>query len=217
MTSSRTRLLSFLAVSLVALSACAVESPKPQESTQESSKVGPGGGIIFFVAPTPFPCGAELKETCTYLEAAPDGWNGGDEDPEASWSGTDDLFVGVGSQIGLGYGYQNTLAAVAQDSTAGTAVTLADSYANNGKTDWFLPSKAELNELCKYARQQPTGDTSVACDSSNSLRSGFTDEVYWSSSETPLAPAVWYQYFTTGHQTNFNKMSTFRVRPVRAF
>jgi len=148
---------------------------------------------------------------------APDGWNGGDADPEVSWSGTVDLLVGTNTD--LGYGYQNTLAAAAQDSTAGTAITLADSYANNGKTDWFLPSKAELNELCKYARQQPTGNTSVACDDSGSLRSGFAFFYYWSSSEN-FATSAWFRTFTLVYQNilnNANKSDKYRVRPVRAF
>ena len=32
---------------------------------------GPGGGIIFYVASTPFKCGPTRAATCTYLEAAP--------------------------------------------------------------------------------------------------------------------------------------------------
>jgi len=171
---------------------------------------------MFFVAPNPFPCGAELEEACTYLEAAPDGWNGGDEDPEVSWSGTVDTLVGTSTD--LGYGYQNTLAAVAQNSTAGMAITLADSYANNGKTDWFIPSLVELNELCKYACQQSTGDISVACDDSGSLRSGFAIGNYWGSSETN-APTAWIQGFNLGFPDEYFgiKTVTYRPRPVRAF
>jgi len=248
MTSSRSSIFPFLVASLVVLSGGAAGPSNSQELTLGSFEVGdtgPGGGIIFFVSDDPFPCGAEMRDTCTYLEVAPDGWSGGDKDPLARWSGTVDRKVGT--QISLGFGYQNTLAAVAQDPTPGTAITLADSYANNGKTDWFLPSQNELNELCKYAHQQTTGDITVMCDDSGSLRSGFEIVCYWSSSDDyveqlaaadpELATALgitghghaesdslnrpathaWAQHYNDGHPGNRYKTNAYKVRPVRAF
>jgi hypothetical protein len=46
---------------------------------------GPGGGKIFYVATTPFACGPTRAATCTYLEAAPNGWNVSG-DPSRSWA-----------------------------------------------------------------------------------------------------------------------------------
>jgi len=183
---------------------------------------GPGGGIVFFVS-----CVAELETTCTYLEAAPNGWNGSDEDPRAEWLGSVWFFESRPDQAqytGIGFGYQNTAWAASHNFTADRAITLADSYVNNGKADWFLPSLDELNELCKYARQQTTGDTSVACNDSGSLRNGFADDYYWSSSAGcafGTCTSAWYQYFDNGNQ-NLDRISgtregNNRVRPVRTF
>ena len=134
------------------------------------------------------------------------------------WSGIHGTLVGTNT--GLGTGYANTSAAVTQDSTADKAITLAWNYSNNSKEDWHLPSRVELNEICKYARQQTTGDTSVACNNSGSLRADFMPTVYSSSSENNSNGAyVWYHLFGSGaHQGNgAQKQSTYPIRPVRAF
>ena len=174
---------------------------------------GPGGGTVFYVSATPFACGPTMNLTCTYLEAAPNNWYAVGEDPVRSFSG---YTMGnlVTTNNGLGYGYQNTLALVAQSSTADRAITLADGYTNGGMSDWFLPSKVELNELCKYVRQQTTGNTAVACDSTGTLRSGITAAWWWSSSAE--APVVWRQYIGHGGQVNNGDVTAQRSRPIRA-
>jgi hypothetical protein len=123
----------------------------------------------------------------------------------------------------IGSGYQNTVDINAQagNVAASSAAVYAFDYSNNGKSDWHLPSKAELNELCKYARQQTTGDTSVACNSSGSLRTDFSADTYWSSSEYVAKYSgknAWDQYFRAGGYVNYGlKSNSARVRPVRAF
>jgi len=180
---------------------------------------GPGGGIVFYVHSSgTFACGPTRNLTCTYLEAAPENWNGDGGDPQKAWSGNTSSTVG-GTSREIGYGYQNTIAAVAQGSggnTADRAVTLADSYANNGKSDWYLPSRDELNELCKYARTQTTGNTAVSCASTGTLRSGFGSSSYWSSSEFDGTRAF-SRSFSSGSADDYPKTNTYRVRPIRAF
>jgi hypothetical protein len=174
---------------------------------------GPGGGVIFAVFATPFSCGPTMNLTCTYLEAAPNSWYAAGEDPFRSISGYSAGNL-VTTNTGLGYGYQNTLALVAQSGTADMAITLANSYSNGGKDDWFLPSKAELNEFCKYARQQTPGDTTVACNGTGSLRSGIASSWWWSSSAE--APVVWRLHTINGTQVNDANVTPNRVRPIRA-
>jgi hypothetical protein len=96
------------------------------------------------------------------------------------------------------------------------AIQIAADYSNNGKTDWHLPSIIELNELCKYAAQQTTGDLNVACTAEEPLRTGFSADSYWSSS-VYSATGAWLQFFGDGNQYGNVKSNALRVRPVRAF
>jgi hypothetical protein len=155
------------------------------------------------------------------LEAAPtSGTNAWNDTTTYQWSGVYFTAVGSAAQYTeVGTGYQNTEAIVAQSSTTGKAGTITRAYRGpNNLTDWYLPSKDELNELCKYARQQTTGDTSVACASTGLLRTGFTANDYWSSSEwTVGGSAARRQSLSTGSQSSISKDRAYRVRPVRAF
>lgn len=100
----------------------------------------------------------------------------------------------------------------------------ASEYTSGGETDWYLPSLDELNELCKHSRQQTTGDTSVACDSSGTLGAGFSTGFYWSSTLTCMFGGYmgWWQtfhtsYFSAGFTDVFNPWGNgLRVRPIRA-
>ena len=190
---------------------------------------GPAGGTIFYVATTPFKCGVDLTADCTYLEAAPNGWNGG-SDPVLNWGGGDAIFavtcssktISGASGTSIGSGFANTAAIMsacpaATGDNSAPAARAADIYAPSGlAADWFLPSKDELNELCKYARQTgQAGGGGTVC-SGGTQRDGFAAGLYWSSSED-YAFAAWYQDFPYGLQNDGYKGGTFYVRPVRAF
>jgi hypothetical protein len=195
---------------------------------------GPGGGIVFYVAGANFTStGSDCNTTCRYLEAAPNFWGNSSTvdnacatpgtasaEPRCVWSGVTGTLIGASAQgTAVGTGYANTQAAVGQaggGNTAGRAITASWDYTNNGKSDWHLPSKDELNELCKYARNQNTGTTTTACDDSRTLRTGFEEAFYWSSSETIIGGA-WVQYFLQGNGGSNVKGDSLRVRPVRAF
>jgi hypothetical protein len=90
-------------------------------------------------------------------------------------------------------GFAGRLAGYRENSTD-FAAGVAWAYTNNSKTDWFLPSKNELNELCKYARTQTTGNTATLCDTPGAIGSGFSSGFYWSSSEIDDNDA-WSQVF----------------------
>jgi uncharacterized repeat protein (TIGR02543 family) len=179
---------------------------------------GPGRGIVFYVQPgggTFASPGSDCGASCRYLEVAPAA-------SEAKrWWATNmnwDKAVSGADATAIGSGYQNTVDIVGQagNVAASSAAVYAFDYSNNGKIDWHLPSREELNELCKYARSQTTGDTSVACTYSSSLRTDFSADYYWSSSEHS-ANLAWHRYFDYGFQNLNYKWWTNRVRPVRAF
>jgi hypothetical protein len=176
---------------------------------------GPGGGKIFYVAPegTSFACGPTRAATCTYLEAAPSGWNTRN-DPTLSWANTTNKSTTVNNTTSpetatataIGWGYRNTRAIILQGNsdTATSAAALADSYTSTGPggtyDDWYLPSKEELNQL--YLNSAAVG--------------GFANGRYWSSSEGANNYA-WDKNFNDGTQYGLNKDQPGYVRPVRAF
>jgi len=167
---------------------------------------GPGGGKIFYVAASSgFTCGATLNETCYYLEAAPTSGTSAWADIQRTWSTGANQSVSVpnANETSIGTGYKNSLAIVAQtgNEAGSSAAVAARGYGGpNSLSDWFLPSKAELNQL--YTERISVG--------------GFVDDFYWSSSERNAITA-WGQYFTNGNQDFGWKDSAFYVRPVRAF
>jgi len=128
---------------------------------------GPGGGIVFYVAPVPFTQIGAKNSICTisckYLAAAPSTWSNAAFDPKISWvsdyttnfaNNWWTALIGADGVV-VGTGYQNSLDIVAQAGSIATssAAVASCAYAGGGKTDWFLGSRDELNELCKYARK----------------------------------------------------------------
>jgi hypothetical protein len=133
------------------------------------------------------------------------------------WSGVTAKLIGLSAQgIEIGTGYANTSAIIAQSSLAGKAATAARGYQGGGFVDWFLPSQLELNQLCRYAQnlEVDTGTTSCV---RGELRSGFSSDYYWSSSESVRPYPARFQSFNTGAQITSSKYYAFFVRPVRAF
>jgi hypothetical protein len=101
----------------------------------------------------------------------------------------------------LGTGNQNTIDIMAGCATAGIAARLCGVLVLNSYSDWYLPSKDELNKL--YINRVMVG--------------GFANYGYWSSSEGSNFVA-WYQDFSNGNQDFIQgKNFFFRVRAVRAF
>ena len=105
----------------------------------------------------------------------------------------------------LGTGQANTTAMMAQNGYTGGAAQVCADYTITVDevtySDWYLPSKDELNKL--YENKTTIG--------------GFADHPYWSSSEAD-ANHAWRQNFTSGGQDYDGKPSNDpRVRAVRAF
>jgi len=100
----------------------------------------------------------------------------------------------------IGTGNQNTIDIMAGCATAGIAARVCGDLVEGGYSDWYLPSKDELNQL--YINKTAIG--------------GFTTSYYWSSSESGASYA-WKQGFGSGSQSNHDKNNTHYVRAVRAF
>ena len=200
---------------------------------------GPGGGIVYYVDNAGFSCGATYSSTgspagglCNYLEVAPGGWNADGDAGNLVWavamkqhadvSGIDDdAYPADNNALGIGLGFKNSELIVAQGNDITTAAGAARAYSNNSKSDWYLPTAAELNLLCQWNRGVAQ-DITTKC-SGGTLNSGtgasgsdFVGSIYWSSSEVD-ATWAWFQSFSNGNQSDNWKNGTIRVRPVRAF
>ena len=186
---------------------------------------GPGGGTVFYVDTE------GRYNDFDYLEVAPTDASSG-----AAWSTTtpdcglqadtscDEAFLTTSGEalnlLAIGTGRAATAAIVARHDAGGVAKAdyaagVADAYTTPTASDWFLPSKDELNEMCKYARNtSQAAGADIVC-TGGVLRDGFSD-YYWSSSEY-LVNTAWVQYFSFGNQGNGTKSNANYTRPIRAF
>ena len=103
--------------------------------------------------------------------------------------------------IAIGTGAQNTIDIMNGCSTAGIAARLCGDLVFGGYSDWYLPSKDELNKL--YINRLAIG--------------GFEIYTYFSSTEYDNSNA-WSHYFDEGSQFSDGKNFNGRfVRAVRSF
>ena len=108
----------------------------------------------------------------------------------------------------LGAGPANTKAMV-KVCGEGTAAYLCYNLKLGGHSDWYLPSKDELNKL--YINQKIIGGFASASDTSE------PSATYWSSSEYNVNSA-WAQPFASGYEGYNNaKSGRYYVRAVRSF
>lgn len=149
---------------------------------------GPGGGIVFITPLTIGNSTGKYFEVCPYTDEVLTVW----------CNNYDTTSNATGVEVGLGA--SNTATAIW--FCVSGAIQIAADYANNGKTDWFLPSKDELAHMY-------TNRGSLDC---------YTTNAYWSSSEYD-AHYAWAQGFSwdVSFQYYTSKDNTFYVRPVRSF
>ena len=166
--------------------------------TYQIGDTGPGGGIVYYYSAAGFLCGPTHADTCNYLEVAPNDMSatGSPSVNQMQWSSSR---LSASTNLEIGTGATNTQHMVQIDSQLGSAGTEANAFRGGGFSDWFLPSKDELNQL--YLQRSYVSGLSI---------------VYWSSSEDG-APVAWGQAFDTGLQSLVDKGFGYYVRPIRAF
>jgi hypothetical protein len=199
-------------------------------SAYSIGSTGPGGGVIYYRSSSGWTCGPTLDEKCYYLEVAPPalGLASWDTDTVNSvsraWAQSPHQITAVpdfgdrtNAQL-IGYGYRNTQLIINQGNSDSTtsAAALAQSFTGGGFFDWFLPTRNELNELCKW---QTASDCSQTTTNQNSAAgaTGFVRGPYWSSSELSATEAYSRENRQGGNQGGGVKSSTALVRPIRAF
>lgn len=143
-----------------------------------------GGGVIFYIDST-----GQHGLIADTVDLRASVW----------WDGADTI-TGA-KRVGIGFGKANTKKIILiQGNTGNYAARKCWHYNGNGYTDWFLPSKDELNELYKHRNEV----------------GGFAPEFYWSSTESGTYGA-WFQNFGNGGRDVNFKYHINNVRAVRAF
>ncbi len=121
------------------------------------------------------------------------------DDARLKWGGTGtpiDTLNGAESQVN---GMMNTIAIVKELGNNGKAAYYCDTLSGNGYSDWYLPSKVELDTLYAYKDQN--------------INLG--DDVYLSSTESGDSN-VWGVYMVNGNSSNiYYKYDSYQVRCVR--
>jgi hypothetical protein len=108
-----------------------------------------------------------------------------------------------GTQTDIGSGAANTAIIVANCAETGIAGRLCNDLELNGYTDWFLPSRDELNLVYTNLKLANIGDLMF--------------NIYWTSSENSNIDA-WFQNFSTGDKAaNAKNWDYPHVRAIRAF
>lgn len=119
---------------------------------------------------------------------------------QASW-GCNGILISGADGTANGTGAQNTIDIMNGCGTAGIAAQLCRDLVLGGYSDWYLPSKNELNQL--YINKNLIG--------------GFANNFYWSSTEVDSNDAF-EQNFANGNQiANFVKGTILYVRAIRSF
>jgi len=152
------------------------------------------GGIIFYLD----------GSGCHGLVAAPSDQSTGIQWYNGSYTDT----YAYGNGIGSGEGNSQGIRRWQGTCSSCYASQLCQDLNLGGKTDWYLPSKYELNLMYENIGQ---GNVLGLGNVGN-----FANNYYWSSTEEGYSGA-WVQYFDFGTQYVNSKNGTDLVRAVRAF
>mgnify|MGYP006094310367 CR=1 FL=1 len=198
------KLLYTLLVVSIIFSACKKEEEEPTNNTNNNNSgnttnlaIGDThqGGIIFY-----------LDASGGGLIAAPS-----DQSSDAEW-GCSGTAISGADGMAIGTGYQNTIDIEAGCTTLFTAADICANLTLGGYSDWFLPSKDELNEMYVNLHQQGLGD--------------FANSAYWNSTEPSVdlgnpgldISCAWSQNFQNGSQSDGRaRNNPSYVRAVRRF
>jgi hypothetical protein len=117
------------------------------------------------------------------------------------WNGITIKIGATKTAIGSGLSNTNTIITIQGEPQKNYAAGLARAYNGGGYSDWFLPSKDELNKL--YLNRVVVG--------------GFKNNSYWSSTESDDIRQAWIHAFQDGSQDIATKPFFGFVRAIRSF
>ncbi|WP_371562380.1 BspA family leucine-rich repeat surface protein [Flavobacterium sp. Arc2] len=170
-----------------------------------------GGGVVFYVAPTPTDLDGDgdldTALVCSIV----------DQSSGIQWY--NGVYTSTGATVSvIGSGGANTAAIIASQGTTTTdyAAGIAHAYSGGGYTDWFLPSSYEMATIITH--KGVISSKSVA-NGGAVVRTDYPNNFYWSSTETSNTTAIVFRINPSGTPPTYgwNKNLLYRVRAVRAF
>lgn len=178
-------------------------------------EIGPGGGIVFYDAGKTVSWGRYLEISPQSCEGVGLPWRVGKARVYTNWDTAAKMRL-IAKQVGMGKA--NTKVITQAFGIGSYAAQFAQDLTCNGKDDWFLPSKNELDLAYNNVAQNRDGGK-------DSPLGGFNKGYYWTSTDYNNTTA-WTQYFKDGQQ--FDRVQVlaanrqppsnpFRVRAIRAF
>jgi hypothetical protein len=188
-------IVSFLVMLIIVVGGCATTTSTSEEVTKvyKITELGPAGGVVLFDT-------GDYSDDSRYLEVAP-----AKTERFLQW-GSFQTLADATSQS-LGDGKINTSKIIAAHKSVDErdyAARYCDTLIVGSFSDWYLPSKAELDLLYWQLSIQGLGDFKGV---------GFG---YWSSTEYDESQA-WGQGFHEGVQGRIDKTEQFLVRAIRSF
>ncbi len=144
------------------------------------------GGIIFYIDSTGL-SGLVCSES--------------NQSNDCTWGCVGTSIIGADSTV-IGSGFQNTQDICNNCSTSNIGARLCNDLVNNGYSDWYLPSKDELNLMYNNLKVNGIGN--------------FSSDWYLSSSEVD-ANTAWGVYFESGFNYASYKGLADCVRAIRNF
>ena len=201
------------------------DGAEPGPDFFEVGDITPRNGIIFYVADgkegrplgftvqgygNPGDPGYFASYTAYYLEAAPEDLPG-----TYTWGGTYELFTELDEQIKsplfgiVGHGRSQTAFLHHFSNEGHNAATPCITHNIGDRTDWFLPSNAELNIL--FQQWSNTGKPAYY---------KFAEDIYWSSTYYGYDERVYLRRFDDSGDHpdgDYYSNTICKVRPIRAF
>jgi hypothetical protein len=151
------------------------------------------GGVVFYIDKT-----GEHGLVCSVVSSL----------TKVEW-GCPDLVSFGAKDTEIGTGAQNTMDILNACNEENIAAVLCDEFESNGYSDWYLPSKDELDSL--YQHREIVSEISLQNNGGP-----LWDEEYWSSSHQ-LDNTVWIQNFNAGNKSGALKDKKYHFRAIRSF
>ena len=112
---------------------------------------GPGGGTVFYVGTSKIGSYGAKYAGGKYLEFI-------DPNPNSTYKFKCVMHI-HDLKSGFGAGAENTARYREKCSDSDSPIVLATNATNGGKSDWFIPSMEDLNQICRFSRGQSMGST----------------------------------------------------------